>query len=397
MAVNDLTFEQISTLLNGFISQATGKTPISAANTSDFVTIGQTALKTAYDPLLTAMSQVLSRTIFSSREYDPKFKGLIVNNQRWGNHVRKVTYTDKPFENDQRFELVDGQSVDHYNVKKPSVLQTNFYGANIFQDHVTIYQDQLDSAMTGPEMFGEFLAFVMTEHRNKLESARETLARYSLANLIGGKLALAAAAPAEEDNHVIHLLTEYNALTGLSLTATSVYQPGNFESFMKWVYSRVSTVTALMTERTYKFHVNITDKPVLRHTPLTDQKVYLYAPAQFQISSQVIADVYHDSYLRYADHEVVNFWQSVDSPDTINVTPSYIDSTGVIVTAEEPVVKSNIFGVVFDQEAAGITYVNQRTNVTPVNAAGNYHNIYWHETQRYWNDFTENAMVLLLD
>lgn len=61
---NDLTFTQLATVLNSIVSQATGATAQAVVDTSTFVNVAQTALKTGYDPLSTAISQVLSRTIF---------------------------------------------------------------------------------------------------------------------------------------------------------------------------------------------------------------------------------------------------------------------------------------------------------------------------------------------
>ena len=397
MAVNSLTFNQLATVLNSIVSQATGKTAITPTNTGEFTSVANVALSTGYDPLMTAISQVLSRTIFSIRPYTRKFGGLEVSEQQFGNVTRKLNIADKDFENDDRFALTDGESVDMFKVNKPSVLQTNFYGANIYQKSLTIYRDQLDNAFQNADEFGRFITMIMTNASDLLEQARENMARATLANFIGGKL------EGDADN-VIHLLTEYNALTGLNLTATSVYQPENFKAFVQWAYSRIAAISSLMTERSQKFHVNVTkwggasvDKSISRHTPYEYQKVYLYAPARFQMEMMALADTYHDGFLRLAYNETVNFWQSIDTPDSINVTPTYMTNTGGLTTAEEAVNQSDVFGVIFDRDAAGYTLVNQWSSPTPFNARGGYTNIFWHETARYWNDFTENGVVLLLD
>ena len=44
MAVNDLTFNQVSTLLKAITDQATGTTNITPTNTGEFVSVAQTAL-----------------------------------------------------------------------------------------------------------------------------------------------------------------------------------------------------------------------------------------------------------------------------------------------------------------------------------------------------------------
>lgn len=391
MAVNDLTFNQLSTVLNSIVQQATGKQAQQVTNTADFVSVAQTALKTGYDPVLQAISQVLSRTIFSIRPYTRKFGGLMVSNQQFGNIVRKLNIADKDWENDSRFELTDGSGVDMYKVNKPTILQTNFYGANVFEKSLTIFKDQLDCAFSSPDEFGRFVSMTLTNASDMIEQAHENLARATLVNFIGGKISGDTAS-------LIHLLTEYNTITGLGtpLTAETVYQPANFKPFMQWVYSRVASLSSLMTERTQKFHINVTGKEISRHTPVNKQKVYLYAPARYQTETMVLADVYHDNFLRMADNETVNFWQSIDKPDEINVQPVYLQADGTLKTGEA-LNKAKIFGVMFDEEAAGYTVVNQWSAPTPFNVKGGYSNIFWHFTDRYWNDFTENGVVLLLD
>lgn len=392
MAVNDLTFNQLSKVLNSVVQQATGQKAQQVTNTAEFVSVAQTALKTGYDPVLQAISQVLSRTIFSIRPYTRKFGGLMVSNQQFGNIVRKLNIADKDWEEDSRFKLTDQNSVDMYKVNKPSILQTNFYGANVFEKSLTIFKDQLDCAFSNPDEFGRFVSMTMTNASDMIEQAHENLARATLANFIGGKISGDTAS-------VIHLLTEYNTITGLNppLTAETVYQPANFKPFMQWVYSRVASLSSLMTERTQKFHINVTGKEISRHTPVNKQKVYLYAPARYQTETMVLADVYHDNFLRMADNETVNFWQSIDKPDEINVQPVYLQADGTLKSDDTPVNKKGIFGVMFDEEAAGYTVVNQWSAPTPFNSKGGYSNIFWHFTDRYWNDFTENGIVLLLD
>lgn len=389
MAFNDLTFNQLATLLNSIQKQATGQTGIIATNTNEFVTIGQMVLKTGYDTTLNAISQVLTRTLFSTRPYSAKFKGLQVTQQRFGNITRKLSIADKDFKDDDRQKLVEDGAIDQYIVSKPNVLELNFYGANVYQKHITIFKDQLDAAFNSPAEFGSFISMVMQNIADQMEQARESLARMTVANFIAGKVT-------GDTANVINLLTEYNALTGLTLTKADIYKPENYKPFMQWVNARVSELTGLMTERSTKFHVNVTDKPITRHTPMNKMKVYIHAPFKYGTESRVLADTFHDNYLKLADAEVVNFWQSIDTPDTINVKSTYLIADGTLVTTPAAVETTDVFGVMFDEEALGYTLVNQWSSPTPFNARGGYSNIFWHETARYWTDYTENGIVLLM-
>ena len=398
--VNTMTFNQVSTLLNAIHNQATGNSAAAPLDTYTFVSQAQAALRTGYDPVLNAISQVLSRTIFSIRPYTAKFRGLQADALRYGSHVRKINYGDRPFVDDDRIPLTDGQSVDQQKVRKPAVLQTNFYGQNVYEDYYTIYKDQLDCAFSGPEEFAQFTAGVVQNANDKLEQSREELARMLVSNYIGAKL-VTAGNLIEPASSVVHLLTEYNTQSGQSLTATDIYLPANFKAFMAWVYARVADLCQLMTERSKLFHVDPapggTAVNLMRHTPIQRQKVYLYAPTQYATEARALADTFHDTYLRYADHETVSFWQSIQTRDAISVHPNYMLADGTYGYTTQEVAQSSIFGVILDEETLGWTPINQWQAPAPFNAAGGYTTVWMHETQRYWTDMTENGIILLLD
>ena len=52
MAVNDLTFNQLSIVLNSIVKQATGQQAQQVTNTADFVSVAQTAPFPRFSPAL---------------------------------------------------------------------------------------------------------------------------------------------------------------------------------------------------------------------------------------------------------------------------------------------------------------------------------------------------------
>ena len=388
MSVNTMSFEDASAILNNIRLQVTGESAIAPVTTADFVSVATTLLQNGYDPVLNAITQMVSKTIFSIRPYNRKFGGIKMDSEQWGAIVRKLSIADKDFDKDVRFELVDGQSEDMYKVNKPNILQTNFYGQNVYEKNYTIFKDQLDNAFSGPAEFGRFMAMVVQNVSDMIEQAHEAIARMTIANFIGGKVAAT--------NGVIHLITEYNSDTSSSVTSTTVFSPANFGDFTKWLYAKVATLTSLMTERSTEFQMNVTGKEISRHTPYDMQKVYLYAPLLNAMNARVLADTFHADFIEYADVEAVNYWQSIDTPDELDVIPSYMDANGLIVTAAEQNI-TNLVGVIFDRDALGFTTVNEWSATTPLNAKGGYWNTFHHFTERWYNDFTEKGIVLLLD
>lgn len=419
MAVNELSFNQVSTLLNAIVSQATGQTNnTTALDTKGFVTLGQTVLKTGYDTVSNAISQVLGRTLFDIRPYTRKFGGLEASAQQWGNMERELYPLADTFEDDQREPLTDGQSIDMYDVKKPKVQQLNYYGFNKYQNHRTIYRDQLDVAFTGPEQFAEFISMVMSDMVNDLEQAREELARQCVANLIGGTVAgasLTSPATPIAPETVVHLLTEYNTMTSQSLTLADILGDDAIP-FAQYAYARIAEIMDLLEERTVLYHTNITSRPtgvtdgavgyVKRHTPKANQKVYLTSTFMNQFFARVSANTFNERYLSVADYEPVAFWQSPagsatypvpEAYYTIKSNPSYISTAGEVVEVTGGQVVAPILGTIFDEKAARYTVVNQWSAATPFNPAGGYYNQYWHMSMKYVNNYTQNHVVLMLD
>ena len=388
-------FNDAAALLTSITQQATGQQVITPTTLDDFVSVGTLALQAGFDPLLNAISQVIGRTIFSIRPYSEKFGGLRADSLRWGNHVRKLKIADNEWERDQRYYEAasdfwdDGDSVDMYTIKKAKAVQLNFYGQNVWQDHVTVYRDQLDVAFHDPEELMQFTSMIMTNMSNRMAQARESCARAALANFAAAKNILGA-------GHVVHLIDEYNSATDSSLTAATIMQPANYATFIRWVAGYIKTLSRRMEERSSLFQQNITGKVVNQHTPRDRQKLYLLADYVNRMDAEVLSTTYNEEYLQIGDFEEVSYWQSISSPDAIQVTPGYMDATGAIVTGAAQSM-SKVFGILFDEEAVMTQEVNQWNAPTPFNVAGGYTNFYWHKSDRYLNDFTEKGVVLLLD
>lgn len=385
---NTLSFADVATLLNSINRQATGANNITPTNTGEFVSVAQTTLLSGYDNVINAISQVLSATVFSIRPYNRKFSGLFMNSQQFGNHVRKLTAVDSDAQTDTHRQL-NADQYDMFRVRKNEVLQTNFYGAEVYKRWVTVYQHQLKEAFSGPEEFGRFISMILQNVSDQIEQDHENLARMCLVNFIGGKLAA--------NNGVIRLVTEYNDATGANLDADTVKAPANFVPFMKWAYARIKTVSDMLTERSQLYHINVVGKEVSRHTPRDRQRLYMYASDVNNMESSVLSSVFHDGYLKEIDFEKVNYWQSIQTPMGVQCKPTYMHTDGTLKTAAENVTQSNVFGVLFDEEAVGITTVETWNANSPFNADGGYTNLFWHFTDRYFNDFTENGVVFLLE
>ena len=137
--------------------------------------------------------------------------------------------------------------------------------------------------------------------------------------------------------------------------------------------------------------------PILRHTPVEDQRIFIDADLLSHMEAEVLADTYHNNYLSLAETEAVSYWQNIQKPNDISVTPVYIDSTGAVVTDATNQAVSDVVGVMFDRDAVGYNIYQDTLEASPYNAKGQYYNLFNNVRIQYQNDVTEKGILLVLD
>lgn len=402
--MNSMIVQQASTFLNAVVSQMTGQTNLAAINNfSDVVSVAEILLQTGRDPVLNAISQVWRDTVWAVRPYDLPNSSLRMTASRYGNATRKISPVANTAEDDpawswpaaydagQNPPLGDGQSIDPWKIKKSKVLQTNFYGSAVYHMPYTIFLNQFDVAFTSAEELVRFNQLCVTERMNDRKRYEEAKAQALQVNFIAGLL------DEGSTERIVHALTEYNTLTGLTLTSTTVFQPGNFEGFIRWLYSRIKSIVGLMNHSSDKYQTVIGSLPILRHTSPENVRVALFRPFLEMINSMVLSGLYHNDLMRLPTYEAVDFWQSIDTPQGINAKPVYTDTSGNQKIASAAVSNSTVIGLIHDRDALGYAWLNPHTLVSPINSSGEYYNEDYHARFATLSDNTEKAVVICLD
>ena len=400
---NTMSFEQVVTVFNSLMAQALGGASVQVTDTASFVSVAQTALLSGMDPLALGISQVLDKAIFSARPDYARFRAMEKSNAEYGSWTRKINYCDRGFIQDDGYPLTDGTTVDPFIIRHPEVIQLNFYGQNVLADLITRSNDQMKAAFRGPDEFGEFFTGALQNLSNEHEQRTEAIARGNLIN------AIAAIEDSGSTDQHVHLLTEYNAILTAAgktaLTSTTVYDPDNYADFMKWAYARIQQVRDMLTERSIVFHMNVTSpsaKYISRHTPYNRQILYMYAPELRQMEARVLSAAFNEGRLAYRDIELVNYWQGIDTPDTVIAQPVYMGTDGAAYSPEtvpgtiDTVTVNNVFALLVDDDAMGYTRYSDGMN--PIyNPRGDYWNVFYRWRWQNWIDFTENQVLFTLD
>lgn len=402
-----MAYEQVYSIVNAMYTQSTGRNDMQVVDTSSFVSVASTLLKMGYDNFINSLSNVLTRSIFAWRPYDAKFRIIDTDSERWGNHVRKISPMDNEAVESVQYNLVDGQSVDQWTVRKSKVVQFNYYDEKAWDDYITIPKHQIDESVRSESEFAQFVAMILGNLRNRIEQNKEDTRRLTFNNFI-------MAVYQDEKNNatngsysrLVKLLTEYNSLTGLSLTAQSVYEPDNYMPFIQWASSRIMSVSDHLTDRGYLYHKNFPDAGIMipRHTSKNYQKFALMSDAYRMIESSAFSNTFHEKYIKGFDSfEAINFLQSSKDGyrDSVKLSKfaTLNDTNGqpYIAESDSGFELNKFFGIIFDRDAMLVTLCNEWTQSTGMNARGGYENLWYHFTMRYCNDFTENAVLFVLE
>ena len=392
---NSLVVQDAYPVINELYKMTTGRENLKAVDTSSFVAVGETMLRTGVEPTLKSLSQWCGKTYFEMEKYrSGVFRSIIEDNERWGAITREIITLPNDAEASQDWntdlnenQLADGQSVDMYKINSPKAVELKFYGSKVLQSHITRFRDQLALAFSNEAEFLMFVTSYMTAYYNDIESRNEAKRRLTVLNFMAGISSLGA--------NEVDLTKAYNTEYGTELTRKQLLSPEHHKDFMAFVVSRVKKDSKKMQDRTTKYHMNLTGKDILRFTRPENQKLLMYTDFWVDSETQVLPEVFNDKYLKIADMELVNGWQEFDSP-AINIKPNIIDADGVSKTATTAVSLPYVLGLLYDRRAMGVNNQWMYSAATPFNAAGGYYNIFDHYRFNAWNNFTHNAILYVL-
>lgn len=366
---------QIYTIVNSAVDQAIGDSGIVAIDTQSLISLGNVVLdsSTNTEAFLNTLAQRIGRTIYRFRDYNNKFKDMLVNDMEWGAILQKIRVEMPEAEADQMYQLVDGQSIDHYVVAKPKAHQKLFVTRTPYQFKITIQRETLKEAFLSAEAMGAFIALVFGEVRNAIELSLESLGRLTLS---------AAISEASQATQTIDLVTDYNSDTGSTLTAaTALYNA----DFLRYAIFRINNIVDMIQDMSVLY----CDGNLPTFTNKENMKIRVLSAFQRRLETVVEYAAFHDQFTSIdGQYSTINYWQAEQTPSSIDILKP---SDGSAFSA------SNIIAVVHDRDAFGIYQIDETVLTSPVNAAGAYYNQYWHEKQGRFVDTSENMVVFTLN
>lgn len=370
-----MAVKQIYDIVNSVNSQTMGITNLTVVDEQGLISLGQTILTTngLADTWLNSLAQRIGRTIISFREYKSKYSDMVLDSLQWGNIVQKIKVSMPEATEDESYNLVDGESIDMYKVANPKVTQSFFTSETPYQFYVTVNRTQLKEAFTSEGAMNGFIGSIYGEVQNAIELSLESLARNCINNFIAERL--------KSKKCTFNLLEMYNTETNKTLTVNTCKHD---KEFLAYCVSRINLISKYMENMTKIYN----DGTQTRHTPKTLQHLRILEDFECRLETVVQYQAFRDGYVKLNNYHTTSFWQSIESPDSINVKPSSDNTTAIT--------QSNIIGILYDRDALGLYKKDSWNSTTPFNSAGGYYNTYYHHKELYFNDLSENFVVFYL-
>lgn len=407
-----LTPQDAHALMNQLVEQATGQSGLSVVDTSSFVSAGETVLSTGVENTISSLGIIIGRTLMAVRPYQAKLRIInALNTGAYTSRLRKISLyaRENTASGDWNTQLKTnlGMGLDNgdqggtatksmWEQNQPVALEMNFAGSSVWETSTTIYEDQLKEAFRDETSFISFVSGVMTEKGNDIESTKEAFNRMTLLNHMAGVYDLSASMPGS----AVDLVAAFNAQYGTSYTGSDL-RGAHLNEFLAFFVAKFKIDSDYMSERTAKYHwspaksVAGQNYTLLRHTPKAKQRCALYAPFFTLAKATVYPEIFNPQYLDMEKQfEPVNFWQSIDTPEAINITPAIPDVTLQSgQKAGDPVNMPYVLGCLFDEDAVMVDYMLESAESTPLEARKRYRNLWWTFKKNAINDFTENFIL----
>lgn len=403
-------------LINEIYRAQTGMDPeILAVDTSSFVSVGETILSAGVESTLSALSMVIGKTFMAVRPYRSKF-GIIeeVNDELFRLRQRKISFYSRyamasgDWNTQLYTNFADGYSNgtnndesthSMYYQNQPKVLEMNFCSFNTWQDSTIVYRDQLKTAFSNEANFADFMAGILTEKGNDIESERESFRRVTLLNRMAGNYAMSEDYP----TLAFDFTAGYNEKFGTNYTGTEL-RTTYLKSFLEYMVATIKILSRRMEYRTTAFHIpytktddNNVEYNILRHTPRDRQRLLLFSPLIVDAEAMVMPEIFNTNYLDInSQFEAVDYWQNFNTPASISVKPAIPGEDGYQHATETNVELPYVIGALFDRDSiATVNYLEDALASYP-EARKRYNTIWWTFGRGSINDYSENFILFYM-
>lgn len=393
--------KQIYTLINSVSGEVLGRTDIVAEDLTGIVDLGTEVFnQNAVDNYVKSLVNHIGKVIFVNRPYAGKVPSVLMDAWEFGSVLEKISADVPEAEENDTWNLTDGQSYDQDVFHKPTVTAKFFNSKVTFEVPVSITERQVKESFSNAAQLNGFISMIYAAVEKSMTIKADALIMRTINNMIAETVLADAVAfggsagdltsadlSSASTARCVNLLKLYNDKTGAKTpltAATAITDPDfiRFASYVMGTYAdRLQSISTVF---------NVGGKE--RFTPKDMLHVVLLSDFAKAAQTYLYSDTFNRGDVLLPQAETVPFWQgSGKNYDFANTGHINVKESG-----GKAVEISGVLGVMFDRDALGVCNLDRRVT-TNYNAKAEFFNNYYKFDAGYFNDTNENFVVFFIE
>lgn len=379
--------------MNSVSKEVLGKTDLVKEDLTGIVDMGTEVFnQNAIDNYVKSLVNHIGKVVFVNRPYSGKVPSVLMDAWEFGSVMEKISSDIPQAEENDTWNLADGQEYKQDVFHKPTVTAKFFNSKVTFEVPVSITERQVKESFSSAAQLNGFLSMIYNAVDKSMTIKTDALIMRTINNMIAETLDADKTAfggttvdySSASTVRCVNLLKLYNTAKGAKLTAaTAILDPDfiRYAAYQMGLYAdRLGSISTLF---------NVGGKE--RFTPKDALHTVLLSDFAKAAQAYLYADTYHNEQVLLPQAETVPSWQATGKDyDFANVSKIDVKSaSGAAISI------GGVLGVMFDRDALGVTNSDKRVT-TNYNAKAEFFNNYYKFDAAYFNDTNENFVVFFI-
>lgn len=382
--------EQVYQLANDITKQAIGEENLIKEDLSNVVSWGDTIQNVmGLDNYVKNLVDQIGRMVFVNRSYTPVVPSVLMDGWEYGSILEKIATGLPEAQENESWELEDGQSYDPYVFKKPDVISKFYNDLKTFEIQMSFAERQVKSAFQSAGQLNSFFSMIEQSIQNSMAVKTDEMSMRTINNMIGEtfyNLDSTGVYTGKTGVRCVNLLYLYNTYKYGSTTTnyidadTFIHDPEAIRfavNIFKNYIDRLKRMSVLF---------NMGGQP--RFTP--SDRLHVIMLSEFKNAADVFlqSGTFNDQYTALPGSETQVYWQGSGTGY------SFADTSKVKIKTAlgHDVEAGGIIAVMFDRDALGVCNKNNRVT-SAYNAKAEFYNNFYKFDCNYFNDSNENFIV----
>lgn len=382
--------EQVYQLANDITSQALGEGNLIKEDLSNVVEWGDTIQNVmGLDNYVKSLVDHIGRMVFVNRSYSPVVPSILMDGWEYGSILQKVATGLPEAQENESWELQDGQSYDPFIFKSPDVITKFYNNLKTFEIQMSFAERQVKSAFADAGQLNAFFSMIEQSIQNSMAVKTDEMSMRTINNMIGEtfyNLDNGGTYTGKTGVRCVNLLYLYNTYKYGSTTTnyidadTFIHDPEAIRfavNIFKNYIDRLKRMSTLF---------NLGAQP--RFTP--SDRLHVIMLSEFKNAADVFlqSGTFNDQYTALPGSETQVYWQGSGTGYSFSDTSKIKIKTATGHDVEA----GGIIAVMFDRDALGVCNKNNRVT-SAYNAKAEFFNNFYKFDCNYFNDGNENFVV----